>query len=291
MLVHMTDICKDYTTGRNVTHVLKRVCLSVDEGDYLAIMGPSGSGKSTLMNLLGFLDIPTSGEYLFCGRDFSHASDNELADVRNHDIGFVFQTFHLLPKLTALDNAALPLLYGGVPKARRREMAAEALRTVGLEDRMEHLPAELSGGQCQRVAIARAIVGRPKLLLADEPTGSVDPQTAQYIFEAFQRLNRETGLTIVIVTHDMSVAAKVSRVMTIRDGKISAEHVLREDYREKLMEASLSDNLSHEEFAVLDRSGRVQLTPDFLSAAGITGKRVKMTLEQEKIVISAPEQQ
>ena len=216
----MTDICKDYSTGKNVTHVLKNVNLTVEEGDYLAIMGPSGSGKSTLMNLIGFLDVPTSGEYLFAGKNMARSTDNQLADVRNRDIGFVFQSFHLLPKLTALDNAALPLLYRGVPKAERREMALEALRTVGLEDRVEHLPTELSGGQCQRVAIARAIVGSPKLLLADEPTGALDSESGRMILDIFGRLHAD-GSTIIMITHDHSVASHAKRIAHIYDGVLT----------------------------------------------------------------------
>ena len=222
MLVEMHDICKDYVTGKNVTHVLHNVNLRVKAGDFLAIMGPSGSGKSTLMNLLGFLDVPTSGTYLFDGRDHAKSTDNELADVRNRDIGFVFQSFHLLPKLTALDNAALPLLYGNVPKAQRREMAAEALRTVGLEDRMEHLPTELSGGQQQRVAIARAIVGKPKLLLADEPTGALDSESGRMILDIFRELH-EAGSTIIMITHDRNVASHAARVNYIYDGVLTEE--------------------------------------------------------------------
>ena len=216
----MTDICKDYSTGKNVTHVLKNVNLTVEEGDYLAIMGPSGSGKSTLMNLIGFLDVPTSGEYLFAGKNMARSTDNQLADVRNRDIGFVFQSFHLLPKLTALDNAALPLLYRGVPKAERREMALEALRTVGLEDRVDHLPTELSGGQCQRVAIARAIVGSPKLLLADEPTGALDSESGRMILDIFGRLHAD-GATIIMITHDHSVASHAKRIAHIYDGVLT----------------------------------------------------------------------
>ena len=218
----MIDICKDYSTGKNVTHVLRNVNLTVEEGDFLAIMGPSGSGKTTLMNLLGFLDVPTSGEYLFAGKNMARSTDNQLADVRNRDIGFVFQSFNLLPKLTALDNAALPLLYRGVPKAERREMALQALKTVGLEDRVNHLPTELSGGQCQRVAIARAIVGSPKLLLADEPTGALDSESGRMILDIFRELH-EAGGTIIMITHDANVAAHAHRIVHIYDGILTDE--------------------------------------------------------------------
>ena len=216
----MQDICTDYATGKNVTHVLRNVNLTVEEGDYLAIMGPSGSGKTTLMNLLGFLDVPTSGTYRFAGHDMARSTDNQLADVRNRDIGFVFQSFNLLPKLTALDNAALPLLYRGVPKAERREMALEALKTVGLEDRVNHLPTELSGGQCQRVAIARAIVGSPKLLLADEPTGALDSESGRMILDIFASLHAK-GATIIMITHDHSVASHAERIVHIYDGVLT----------------------------------------------------------------------
>ncbi len=226
MIVEMHDIVKDYATGKNVTHVLRGVNLSVEEGEYLAIMGPSGSGKSTLMNILGFLDVPTSGTYLFDGQDMANSTDNQLADVRNKDIGFVFQSFHLLPKLTALDNAALPLLYGNVAKQERRDRAAEALKTVGLEERMNHLPTELSGGQQQRVAIARAIVGNPKLLLADEPTGALDSESGRMILELFRGLH-EAGSTIIMITHDRKVAEHADRIVYIYDGMLTDEETYR----------------------------------------------------------------
>lgn len=220
MILQMRDICKDYPMGKTVTHVLKNVDLDVSEGDYLAIMGPSGSGKTTLMNLIGCLDVPTSGSYLLGEREITKCSGKELAEVRNKEIGFVFQSFHLLPKLTALDNVALPLLYGGVKKAERQERARAALETVGLADRLDHRPDQLSGGQCQRVAIARAIVGKPRLLLADEPTGALDSTSGAQVMELFQQLH-DSGSTIIMITHDQGIAHHADTIMTIKDGVLS----------------------------------------------------------------------
>ena len=220
MILQMRDICKDYPMGKTVTRVLKNVNLDVSEGDYLAIMGPSGSGKTTLMNLIGCLDVPTSGSYLLGDREITKCSGKELAEVRNKEIGFVFQSFHLLPKLTALDNVALPLLYGGVKKEERRERARAALETVGLSDRVDHRPDQLSGGQCQRVAIARAIVGKPRLLLADEPTGALDSASGAQVMELFQQLHAD-GSTIIMITHDRGIAHHADTIMTIKDGILS----------------------------------------------------------------------
>ena len=220
MILQMRDICKDYPMGKTVTHVLKNVDLDVSEGDYLAIMGPSGSGKTTLMNLIGCLDVPTSGSYLLGEREITKCSGKELAEIRNKEIGFVFQSFHLLPKLTALDNVALPLLYGGVKKAERQERARAALETVGLADRLDHRPDQLSGGQCQRVAIARAIVGKPRLLLADEPTGALDSASGAQVMELFQQLH-DSGSTIIMITHDQGIAHHSDTIMTIKDGVLS----------------------------------------------------------------------
>ena len=220
MILQMRDICKDYPMGKTVTRVLKNVSLDVNEGDYLAIMGPSGSGKTTLMNLIGCLDVPTSGSYLLGEREITKCSGKELAEVRNKEIGFVFQSFHLLPKLTALDNVALPLLYGGVKKEERRERARAALETVGLSDRIDHRPDQLSGGQCQRVAIARAIVGKPRLLLADEPTGALDSASGAPVMELFHQLH-DSGSTIIMITHDRGIAHHADTIMTIKDGVLS----------------------------------------------------------------------
>ena len=220
MILEMRDICKDYPMGKSVNHILKNINLDVEEGEYLAIMGPSGSGKTTLMNLIGCLDVPTSGSYLLGGRDITQCTNKQLAEVRNKELGFVFQSFNLLPKLTAVENVALPLLYGGVKKAERLERARQALETVGLSDRVDHRPDQLSGGQCQRVAIARAIVGDPKLLLADEPTGALDSASGAQVMELFQQLH-DKGSTIIMITHDHNIAHHAHTIMTIRDGVLS----------------------------------------------------------------------
>ena len=221
MILEMHDICKDYPMGKSVNHILKHIDLEVEEGEYLAIMGPSGSGKTTLMNLIGCLDVPTSGSYLLNGQDITKCSPKQLAEVRNKELGFVFQSFNLLPKLTAVENVALPLLYGGgVKKAERLERARQALETVGLSDRVDHRPDQLSGGQCQRVAIARAIVGRPKLLLADEPTGALDSASGAQVMDLFQQLH-QSGSTIIMITHDQGIAQHAHTIMNIRDGVLS----------------------------------------------------------------------
>ena len=209
MLLEMRSICKDYPQGKDVVHILKNISLEIDDGDYLAIMGPSGSGKTTLMNIIGCLDTPTSGTYVLAGEDVSSASDDRLADIRNQMIGFVFQSFYLLPKLTALDNVALPLLYANVPRRERRERAAEALASVGLEDRMDFYPNQLSGGQCQRVAIGRALIDEPEVLLMDEPFSALDALTREKLQEEVLRLSIESGVTLVLVTHSIEEAVYV----------------------------------------------------------------------------------
>ena len=222
MVVQMRNICKSYPLGKEMVPVLKNVSLDVEEGDYLAIMGPSGSGKTTLMNIIGCLDTPTSGQYLLNGEAVSKASGNRLADIRNQQLGFVFQSFFLLPKLDAVDNVALPLLYAGVPKAARRRRAAAALKMVGLGDRMNYRPNQLSGGQCQRVAIARAMIAKPKLLLADEPTGALDSASGRQVMDIFQQLN-DMGTTIVLITHEPEVGACAKHLRRIRDGELLPE--------------------------------------------------------------------
>ncbi|MBR6595073.1 MAG: ABC transporter ATP-binding protein [Oscillospiraceae bacterium] len=218
-MLKLRDICKDYLQGKEPVRVLKNVNLTVEQGEYLAIMGPSGSGKTTLMNLIGCLDVPTSGDMELDGKDLKDLSDDQLADIRNRHIGFVFQSFHLLPKMDALENVALPLLYAGVPLKERKARAEEALKAVGLEERIHFLPNQLSGGQCQRVAIARAMVTKPALLLADEPTGALDTKAGNQIMEIFRQLSRE-GMTIIMITHEQSIADCADKIYYILDGEL-----------------------------------------------------------------------
>ena len=218
-ILKLTVICKDYMQGKEPVRVLKNINMTVEKGEYLAIMGPSGSGKTTLMNLIGCLDVPTSGTYELDGKDLKDLSDDALAEIRNKHIGFVFQSFHLLPKMNALDNVALPLLYAGVPQKERRARAEEALKAVGLEDRIRFMPNQLSGGQCQRVAIARAMVGKPDLLLADEPTGALDTKAGNQIMDIFRQLSQE-GMTIIMITHEHSIAQCADKVYYILDGEL-----------------------------------------------------------------------
>jgi putative ABC transport system ATP-binding protein len=222
-LIELRGVSRTFRAGETEVLALQDVDLDVARGEFAAIMGSSGSGKSTLLHLLGCLDRPTRGVYRLAGRDVSRLSEDERAGVRNREIGFVFQSFNLIPRTSARENVELPLVYGGVSAAEQRERADAALREVGLSDRAEHLPSQLSGGQQQRVAIARAIVGRPSLLLADEPTGNLDSRTSVEIMALFQRLNREQGVTVLLVTHENDVAGFASRVITMRDGRILSD--------------------------------------------------------------------
>lgn len=222
MIVEIKDLNKEYYQGKIAVPILKGINLSVDKGEYIAIMGPSGSGKSTLMNMIGCLDVQTSGTYLLEGVDVSNTDDDKMADIRNEKIGFIFQQFHLLPKLTATQNVALPLLYRNYSKEKRTKIAEEALEKVGLGERKNFFPNQLSGGQCQRVAIARAIAGNPVLLLADEPTGALDTKSGEQVMELFKELNNE-GATIIMITHEQEIANHANKIYYIRDG------VLRED--------------------------------------------------------------
>ena len=229
MRIKLTNICKDYFVGKQVVSAVRGVSLELEKGEYLSIMGPSGSGKTTLMNIIGCLDIPTVGAYELDGVRISALSDTEMADMRNKNIGFVFQGMNLLPEYDALDNAALPLLYAGIKQQQRREIAREALERVGFShERLHHKPSQLSGGQQQKVAIARAIVHRPKLLLADEPTGALDSQSGMELMEAFDQLHQR-GATIITITHELFIAERANRIIYLRDGKISGSARRREN--------------------------------------------------------------
>ena len=221
-LIKIRDMCKIYNPGENEVRALDHIDLNINRGEYVAIIGQSGSGKSTLMNMLGCLDIPTSGDYYLNGSDVSTLEDDELSDIRNHEIGFIFQGFNLIAGLTALENVELPLMYRGVSKAKREALAIEALKKVGLGERMTHKPAEMSGGQQQRVAIARAIAQAPPIVLADEPTGNLDSGSSKEIMQILKELHEE-GRTIILITHDNQIAMQAKRVIKIMDGKIESD--------------------------------------------------------------------
>jgi len=223
-IIHLENILKSYFLGKNELQVLKGINLDINKNEYVALMGPSGSGKSTLMNILGCLDSPSGGKYVLNGKDVSRMHDDELAKVRNEEIGFVFQQFNLLPRLTAAENVALPLVYAGVSKKERNERAIAVLQKVKLEDRMHHKPNELSGGQCQRVAIARALINNPSIILADEPTGNLDSKTSHEIMEMLGKIHSD-GNTVVLVTHEEDISMFAHRVVRLRDGLIETDKI------------------------------------------------------------------
>ena len=222
LVIKIRDITRDFPLGNEVVKVLKGIDLDIEQGDYVALMGPSGSGKSTLMNLLGCLDTPTSGSYFLNGNDVSNMSDDELAEIRNKEIGFVFQTFNLLPRTTALENVALPMVYAGISKSNRKIRAEKVLADVGLADRMDHKPNQLSGGQRQRVAVGRALVNNPSIILADEPTGNLDSVTSLEILMLFDEIHKQ-GNTVIVVTHEEEVAEHAHRVIRLLDGMVESD--------------------------------------------------------------------
>ncbi|MDN3707633.1 ABC transporter ATP-binding protein [Myroides ceti] len=221
-IIEIKEIKRNFALGAETVYVLKGVDLEIAKGDYVALMGPSGSGKSTLMNILGCLDTPSSGSYVLNGKDVSKMNDGELAEIRNKEIGFVFQTFNLLPRTTALDNVALPMIYSGKSKSERNKRAEEVLTQVGLSDRMDHQPNQLSGGQRQRVAIARALVNHPSIILADEPTGNLDTKTSVEIMALFDEIHRK-GNTVILVTHEEDIAEHAHRIIRLRDGVVESD--------------------------------------------------------------------
>ena len=232
-IIEMTDIVKKFYIGTpNELTILKGMSFAVQEGEFVSVVGASGSGKSTLMNIIGALDHPTSGEYILGGEDINTMKGNKLSDIRNRKIGFVFQTFNLIPRTAALGNVELPMLYGGVSARERTRRAKELLDMVGMGDRMKHMPSELSGGQKQRVAIARSMAMNPDIILADEPTGALDTETGRLVMDLFHQLNREQGKTIVLITHNPELAEETSRIITISDGRITSDHRKGEIARE-----------------------------------------------------------
>lgn len=249
MLLEIKGLQKVYATENISVTALNQVNLSIEKGEFAAIMGPSGSGKSTLMNILGCLDRPTAGQYILAGEDISHKNDNELAEIRNQYIGFIFQSFNLLPRLTALENVCLPLVYRGVSAKQRLAKAKEALAAVGLADRMHHLPAELSGGQQQRAAIARVLAGNPPLILGDEPTGNLDSRSGQEVMELFQSLNKQ-GITIILVTHDEQIARQTKRIIRFRDGMRQSDELITPSPSQSSKQSPASVKHYHAEKAV-----------------------------------------
>ena len=289
-IIECENLVKIYKTRETEVLALQGLELTVQQGELMAIIGNSGSGKSTFLNMIGGLDRPSAGRLIVDGKDLFKLSDRDLVRYKRSTVGFVWQNNarNLLPYLTALENVQTPMLFerGG----RRRQRAGELLELVGMAHRKNSRLDQLSGGEQQRVAIALALANKPKLLLADEPTGAVDAKTAAYILDVFRRLNEELGLTIVIVTHDPNLARKVNRVVAIRDGKTSAERIAKGDYAARLDEISGFVQETHDEYALLDRAGRLQLPREMLDALQLTGNRVRVEMENGRIVLTAPDE-
>lgn len=289
-IIECENLVKIYKTRETEVLALQGLELTVQQGELMAIIGNSGSGKSTFLNMIGGLDRPSAGRLIVDGKDLFKLSDRELVRYKRSTVGFVWQNNarNLLPYLTALENVQTPMLFERGD--RRRQRAEELLELVGMAHRKNSRLDQLSGGEQQRVAIALALANKPKLLLADEPTGAVDAKTAAYILDVFRRLNEELGLTIVIVTHDPNLARKVNRVVAIRDGKTSAERIAKGDYAARLDEISGFVQETHDEYALLDRAGRLQLPREMLDALQLTGNRVRVEMENGRIVLTAPDE-
>jgi len=282
-LVEIRDVCKIYNPGENEVRALDHVSVTIDEGEFVAIIGQSGSGKSTLMNMLGCLDVPTSGLYRLHGQNVSELDDDELSDIRNREIGFIFQGFNLIPNLTALENVELPLIYRGVGKARRVELSRQALEKVGLGHRLGHRPAEMSGGQQQRVAIARAIAQAPPVILADEPTGNLDSHSTQEIMGILRELYEE-GRTVILITHDNEIAAQAKRVIKIKDGHIEADTAGKDAVRKNAVrEDATGENAVREDAAGEDPSMAGQdMTEGLVENSDIIGTEEEERIQNEK---------
>ncbi|CCY54698.1 aBC transporter ATP-binding protein [Coprococcus sp. CAG:782] len=290
-IIECDGLVKIYKTDEVEVMALQGLELNIKRGDLIAIIGKSGSGKSTLLNMIGGLERPSAGKMYADGKDLFAMSDKELVEYRRHTVGFVWQknSRNLLPYMTAVENVQVPMFFDKTNKSDKEKRAIELLTMVGLEDKINSYPAQMSGGEQQRVAIAIALANNPKILLADEPTGAVDSKTSNMIQDLFRKLNEELGITIIIVTHDISLANKVGRVVMISDGKISTEKIMKEDYRNKINELSsesFAAEDSHEEYSVLDKAHRVQINEDMLASAGIDTNKVKVKVVDGQIIIT-----
>ncbi len=287
-IIQCENLVKIYKTKDIEVLALQGLEIEIQKGELMAIIGNSGSGKSTFLNMIGGLDRPSAGRLIVDGQDLFKMSEKDLVLYKKKTVGFVWQNNerNLLPYLTALENVQMPMLFDASAK-RKKERALELLELVNMSHRKNNRLSQLSGGEQQRIAIAIALANSPKILLADEPTGSVDVKTSSYLLDMFRKLNEELGLTVVIVTHDTHLARKVQRVVSIRDGKISAERILRPSYR--LQDVGGFEEETHDEFAILDRAGRVQIPKEMLESLGVNGNQVRMELKDGRIVISAPE--
>lgn len=290
-IIECDSLVKIYKTDDVEVMALQGLELNIKYGELMAVIGKSGSGKSTLLNMIGGLERPTAGKLYADGKDLFSMTDKELVEYRKHTVGFVWQknSRNLLPYMTAIENVQVPMYFDKDNKEDKYARAHELLCMVGLEDKINSYPSQMSGGEQQRVAIAIALANKPKILLADEPTGAVDSKTSNMIQDLFRKLNEELGITIIIVTHDISLANKVGRVVMISDGKISTEKIMKESYKERMSELAtdgFSSDDSHEEYSVLDKANRVQISPDMLAAAGIDSNKVKVQVVDGKVIIT-----
>lgn len=287
IILSAKGISKTYTAGQVKINALNRCDIEVRKGEFTAIVGKSGSGKSTLLRILGTMDKPDEGKVYIAGKDISNLKNSELAKFRRTHIGFIYQDYKLIPEYTAYENIILPLILDS--EEDDEEEVIELMESLGIDYCKDKFPAQMSGGEQQRVAIAIALANNPKILLADEPTGAVDTKTSNMIQDLFRKLNEELGITIIIVTHDISLANKVGRVVMIADGKISTEKIMKESYKDRMNELStdgFSSDDSHEEYSILDKANRVQISPDMLAAAGIDSNKVKVQVVDGKVIIT-----